>query len=98
LEAIFGEGKRRKGYAAIQRFMTRNGFDHRQWSGYVSKEKMTYAEIYLVIDGLLSSCPWISKCTNRFDITDYMAESDAIDYISASDVDQTDLFDVDDLF
>jgi virulence-associated protein VapD len=96
LEAIFGAGKRRNGYAAIQRFLTRNGFDHRQWSGYVSKDKMTYAEIYLVIDGLLSSCPWIPKCTNRFDITDYMAESDAIDYISASNDDQTVLFGVDD--
>ena len=96
LEAIFGVGKRRKGYAAIQRFLIKNGFDHRQWSGYVSKDKMTYAEIYLVIDGLLTGCPWIPGCTNRFDVTDYVAESDAMDYIAAYDINQTDMLDMND--
>jgi hypothetical protein len=45
---------------------------------------MTYAEIYVVIDELLAKCPWLKDCTNRFDVTDYMAESDATEYIFAS--------------
>jgi virulence-associated protein VapD len=87
LEDIFGDGKRRSGYAAIQRFLTKNGFIHRQWSGYVSQSKLTYAETYIVIDDFLDACPWLAKCANRFDVTDYMAESDAIDYIMARDLD-----------
>jgi virulence-associated protein VapD len=86
LEAIFGVGKRRNGYSAIKRFLTENGFIHRQWSGYVSQSRLTYAEIYIVIDGFLEACPWLSKCANRFDVTDYMAESDAMDYILAKDL------------
>ncbi|MDR0875128.1 MAG: hypothetical protein LBN12_02835 [Clostridiales Family XIII bacterium] len=87
LEAIFGENKRRRAYAKIQRFMTNHGFRHRQWSGYISKEKLNYAETYIVIDDLLITCPWLSVCTNRFDVTDYVAESDALDYIVAKTVD-----------
>jgi virulence-associated protein VapD len=91
LEAVFGEGKRRLGYAQIQRFFTKHVFDHRQWSGYVSKERMTYAETYVVIDELLAKCPWLTGCANRFDVTDFMAESDAMEYILANDVGVQDL-------
>jgi virulence-associated protein VapD len=87
LEAIFGANQRRRGYAAIQRFLTSHGFGHRQWSGYISTAKMSYAETYIVIDDLLITCPWLSDCTNRFDLTDYMAESDALDYIMAKGID-----------
>jgi virulence-associated protein VapD len=86
LESVFGVGKRSKGYAAIKQFLTRNGFVHRQWSGYVSGKRLTYAEIYVVIDDFLNACPWLTKCANRFDVTDYMAESDAMEYILSKDI------------
>jgi virulence-associated protein VapD len=86
LEDIFGKNKRSLGYAALQRYLTKYGFDHRQWSGYISKKKLSYAETYVIIDDLLQECPWLSGCTNRFDVTDYMAESDALDYIEAKAV------------
>jgi virulence-associated protein VapD len=86
LETVFGVGKRRKGYAAIKQFLTKNGFAHRQWSGYVSGIRLTYAEIYVVIDNFLDACPWLTKCANRFDVTDYMAESDAMEYILSKDI------------
>jgi virulence-associated protein VapD len=81
LREVFGEGGRKKAYAQIQRFLMHNGFDHRQWSGYVSTEPMIYADIYLIIDVLTTRCPWLMSCTNRFDVTDFMAESDVLDYL-----------------
>ena len=86
LEAHFGKGKRQKGYSAIKSFLTKNGFIHRQWSGYVSEKKLTYAEIYIILDNFLDACPWLTKCANRFDVTDYMAESDVMEYILSKDI------------
>jgi virulence-associated protein VapD len=83
LVAEFGEGGRRKAYAQIQSFLTRNGFDHRQWSGYITKKKRVYLDIYVIIDALIARCPWLPRCANRFDITDFMAQSDAMDYIAS---------------
>jgi virulence-associated protein VapD len=83
LEKVFGINKRRRGYAAIQYFFATHAFMHRQYSGYISNVKLSYAETYIVIDDLIITCPWLSTCTNRFDVTDYMAQSDAIEYIIA---------------
>ena len=45
LEDIFGEGNTSKPYSDIKRFMESNGFMHRQYSGYVSVEPKTKANI-----------------------------------------------------
>ena len=81
LTEIFGKTGRRKAYAQIMSFMLQQDFDHRQWSGYVSHTRRTYLEIYAMIDDPLIMHPWLSYCANRFDITDFMAQSDAMDYI-----------------
>jgi virulence-associated protein VapD len=85
LREVFGEGGRRKAYAQIQRFLERNGFDHRQWSGYITKERRLYLDIYVIIDALVIHCSWLPGCVNRFDITDFMGQSDAYDYIIEKD-------------
>lgn len=79
---VFGEKDRRRGYSEIKRFMVRNGFEHRQYSGYVSKERMSYVDTYDLIKALKKHCPWLQHCANKFDITDYMAESDAIEFVT----------------
>jgi hypothetical protein len=42
---------------------------------------MTYADVYVIIDALVERHSWMSSCTNRFDITNFMAQSDASGYI-----------------
>ena len=79
---LFGAKKRRKAYSDIKHFLVHNGFVHKQWSGYLSISRMSYAETYIVMDNLVLACPWLSKCVNSFDITDFMAESDALIYIT----------------
>ena len=44
LEEIFGKGNTAKPYSDITHFMKENGFIHRQYSGYVSKEPMSDRE------------------------------------------------------
>jgi virulence-associated protein VapD len=88
LIAEFGANKRQAAYSRIKRFLERNGFEHKQWSGYVSIERLSYAEVYVIIDDLMAACPWLANCANSFDITDFMAESDAMSYMAkrSSDV------------
>ena len=45
LEELFGKGNTKKPYADIKKFMEENGFEHRQYSGYVSVEPKIKANI-----------------------------------------------------
>lgn len=59
----------RQAYRDISRFLQTNGFEHRQWSGYRSLQAMSDAEITLLVTRLNARFPWLSKCINRFDVT-----------------------------
>ncbi|MCL1798398.1 MAG: hypothetical protein FWG23_01470 [Eggerthellaceae bacterium] len=71
----FGESGTSKAYAKIKRFMQHHGFEHRQYSGYVSGRRMSYVETYDLIRDMKRQMPWLAQCIQKFDITDYMAES-----------------------
>lgn len=59
----------RQAYRDISRFLQANGVEHRQWSGYRSMQAMSDAEITLLVTRLNARFPWLSKCINRFDVT-----------------------------
>lgn len=59
----------KKAYSDIKRFMKKNGFEHRQYSVYVSNEKMSNSDINLLTQKLAKEMPWLSKCTNELDVT-----------------------------
>jgi virulence-associated protein VapD len=89
LRTVFGgENGRRKAYAGIERFLTKNGFEHRQWSGYASTKPMSYYETYTLIGRLVDECPWMAYCVNRFDATNIMSESDMLEAIRNHESDQ----------
>jgi len=81
LRDLFGEKGRRKAYSQIQSYLTKHGFEHRQWSGYASIKPMSYIEIYDIVGELVEKCDWLIACVNRFDATNIMAESDMLDAI-----------------
>lgn len=62
-------GKYPIGYTEVKRSFLQLGFEHRQWSGYVSKAKMKEADIVFVVERLVEIHPWLSDCTNKFDVT-----------------------------
>jgi virulence-associated protein VapD len=74
----FGQGKHLRAYAQVRRFLEKNGFEHRQWSGYRSKSTMTYTELLDVCMRLFAQFPWLGRCANRFDVTNIGREYDML--------------------
>lgn len=96
LRELFGESGRSNAYSQILRFLENKGFEHRQGSGYVSLGKLNYAETYDVIQKLVEKYPWVGVCANRLDITDFMAESDAMEFVQEKHTEATAYDDIDD--
>lgn len=57
-------------YNQIKKFMLENGFEHRQYSGYTSKEVMDDFGIELLTKRLSRNFSWLSACVQHFDVTD----------------------------
>ncbi|MGI6137328.1 MAG: hypothetical protein GX959_02080 [Clostridiales bacterium] len=62
-------GSKTKGYAEICKFLTENGFVHKQWSGYVSSIKMTYVDIHVLLRNVVIEFEWLADVVNTFDVT-----------------------------
>lgn len=56
-------------YKDIQDFMLRNGFEHRQYSVYVSKGKLSSKDITNLARKMQRELPWLSDCVNKMDVT-----------------------------
>jgi virulence-associated protein VapD len=91
LYKVFGDGNTSPAYAKIKRFMLKHGFHHKQYSGYVSNSRMSYADTYDLINDMKLALPWLSKCMQKLDITDYMAESDALEFVTDTAVQVDDI-------
>lgn len=59
----------KKAYADIGRFMKENGFEHRQFSVYVSTDRLTNIDISILMDNLAKEMPWLTLCVNQIDVT-----------------------------
>ena len=59
----------KKAYADISQFMKKHGFEHPQFSVYASIEKITGADIKLLVSDLAKEMPWLVPCVNKFDVT-----------------------------
>lgn len=57
------------GYKQIGRFLKSNGFNHRQWSGYISMKPMSNTEITGIVRNLNKTLPWLKQCIRKFDVT-----------------------------
>ena len=60
----------REPYAKIKTFMLENGFEHRQYSGYASKEPMKDEQVSSLARKLNKKFSWLSSCIQEFDVTD----------------------------
>ena len=69
LEQYFSESNPNDAYRVLGKFFHDNGFEHRQGSGYVSKEPLTKAEVVRIVDKLNEQFPWLEKCTSCTDVT-----------------------------
>jgi virulence-associated protein VapD len=75
----------RKAYTEIKKFMEKEGFEHRQWSGYNSKDKLSMQDIHMLTIKIDMTFPWLKKCVNRFDVTDIGEQHDLTHIITGKD-------------
>lgn len=61
--------ERLKAYGEIKKFMKENGFIHKQWSGYISKEPLSKTQVDKLIKKMVNEFDWFAKCVNKFDVT-----------------------------
>ena len=61
-------------YYKIGKDLKKQGFVHRQGSGYVSKDKLNTLEVYIKIMNLVKNNPWLSTCAKKFDVTNVPAK------------------------
>ena len=59
----------KKAYADIKRFMQKNGFQHRQYSVYISNVRMTNVDVVLLMQDLNAALPWFFQCVTEIDVT-----------------------------
>ena len=58
-----------KPYELIKQFFLDKGFEHRQYSGYISKELLDETGISLIIEELGKKFTWLKDCMQEFDVS-----------------------------
>lgn len=69
-------------YNQIKDFMLQNGFEHRQYSGYASKEVMEDDDITLLVLNITNKFSWLYSCAQKFDVTDIGEQHDLKDILA----------------
>ena len=59
----------KKAYADIKRFMQKSGFQHRQYSVYISNARMTNVDVVLLMQDLNTALLWFFQCVTEIDVT-----------------------------
>ena len=59
----------KKAWEDIAKFMKKNGFEHRQYFVYVSKEPLTKAKVNILVNEMAVQMPWLNKCLNAIEVT-----------------------------
>ena len=56
-------------YYEIKKFLLNEDFEHRQGSGYVSKENLSDFKIFTIIKNMSEQLYWLRKCVRQIDVT-----------------------------
>ena len=69
LRQFYSKERPKGAYGKISSFMKKNGFSHRQWSGYISDKTMTKSELIDFTMKLHQIFPWLINCEGSMDAT-----------------------------
>ena len=72
-------------YSQLKNFMLENGFEHDQYSGYVSIKSMKEAEITRLVKELRKELPWIKDCVLKFKVTNIGKQFDLLGELTKND-------------
>ncbi len=70
-----------KGYSILGGALKKYGFEHRQGSGYVSKERLDSMTVARIVGKLTQEYPWLAECVNKIDVTDIGRQHDLTDVV-----------------
>ena len=59
----------KRAYKDIQRFMEASGFERRQYSVYVSAEKLTALDVAVLTQRMAEKMPWLRQCVKEITAT-----------------------------
>ena len=59
----------KRAYKDIQRFMEASGFERRQYSVYVSAEKLTALDVAVLTQRMAEEMPWLRQCVREITAT-----------------------------
>jgi len=65
-------------YNDIKKFLLKNGFEHRQGSGYISEKEISKVKTLDIIKKLNNNHPWLETCCKTFYYSDIRQEYDAL--------------------
>ena len=69
LEILYPGKDWHSAYDDIKRHMIKNGFEHRQGSGYHSYGPMRDYEVIAIISDAYEKMPWLNECVRKLDMT-----------------------------
>lgn len=64
------------GYRQLGKSFEKQGFLHRQGSGYISKTKISNSQVIDAIERITEENPWLADCVNKIDVTDIGRQHD----------------------
>lgn len=82
-------------YDEIKRFLKKNGFEHRQGSGYVSKESLPDWKITAIITNMSLKLEWLDYSIKEIDVTNIGKQHSLVGTIS--DARKNETFNVNDI-
>lgn len=77
----------RRAYYDVKRFFRKRHFEHRQGSGYISKERLGQADVADLLDAMSTELPWMAECVTRIDVTNIGRQHDLKDALKDLTVD-----------
>ena len=83
-------------YAEIKRFLQKNDFEHRQGSGYVSRDSLNDGKIFAIIQNMSMELKWLRNCVEQIDVTNIGKQHSLIDAVNKAP-DKDNLLDLEDI-
>ena len=80
-------------YKQLGKSFMKYDFEHRQGSGYISKDKLYNADVLYVIKKVVKENAWLKDCAKKIDVTDIGKTFDST-YILRNNLDKTDAYDI----
>ena len=81
LKELYPNKSYTQAYKDIKDFLLKNGFEHRQGSGYISKEDMSELKVVSIIKDLNKNNSWLEKCCKTLDYYDVGKQYNGLDIL-----------------